>query len=103
MIKHIVMIKLKDYPAELERKTKMDNIKAELEKLPNKISEIKSYEVGLNISVSPVAYDIVLISEFDNMKDLMIYRDHPEHKKVLEIIAESKQNAIVTDFIVEDK
>ena len=103
MIKHVVMIKLKDYPAAFEKKMKLDNIKAELEKLPNKIAEIKSYEVGLNIAVSPVAFDIVLISEFENMKDLITYKEHKEHKKVLEIIAESKQNSIVTDFVIEDK
>lgn len=100
MIKHVVMIKLKDYPAAMERKMKMDNIKAELEALPNKISEIKSYEVGLNVAVSPTAYDIVLISEFENMKDLMIYREHPEHKRVVEIIAEAKESSIVTDYVV---
>ena len=101
MIKHVVMIKLKDYPAAMERKMKLDNIKSELDALPSKISEIKSYEVGVNISVSPAAYDIVLISEFENMKDLMIYRDHLEHKKVLETIAEAKENSVVTDFVIE--
>jgi len=101
MIKHVVMIKLKDYPAAMERKMKLDKIKAELDALPSKISEIKYYEVGINIAVSPVAYDIVLISEFENMKDLMIYRDHPEHKKVLETIAEAKENSVVTDFVIE--
>lgn len=101
MIKHVVMIKLKDYPAAMERKMKLDKIKAELDALPSKISEIKYYEVGINIAVSPVAYDIVLISEFESMKDLTIYRDHPEHKKVLETIAEAKENSVVTDFVIE--
>ena len=40
MIKHIVMFKLKDYPAAFERKMKLDNIKAELDALPSKIAEI---------------------------------------------------------------
>jgi len=101
MIKHVVMIKLKDYPAAMERKMKLDRIKAELDALPSKISEIKSYEVGINVAVSPTAYDIVLISEFENMKDLMIYREHPEHKKVVEIISEAKENSVVTDFVIE--
>jgi len=99
MIKHIVMIKLKEYPAAMEQKMKLDRIKSELEALPNKISEIKFYEVGINIAVSPVAYDIVLISEFENIKDLMIYKEHSEHKKVLEIIAEAKESTVVTDFV----
>ena len=101
MIKHVVMIKLKDYPAAMERKMKLDNIKAELDALPSKISEIKFYEVGINIAVSPVAYDIVLISEFENMKDLNTYREHTEHKRVLDIIAEAKNSSIVTDYVVD--
>ena len=101
MIKHVVMIKLKDYPAAMERKAKIETIKAELEALPEKISEIKYYEVGINIAVSPVAYDIVLISEFENMKDLNTYREHTEHKRVLDIIAESKDSSIVTDYVVD--
>jgi hypothetical protein len=101
MIKHVVMIKLKDYPAAMERKMKLDNIKAELEALPNKISEIKFYEIGINVAVSPVAYDIVLISEFENMKDLNIYREHPEHKRVLDIIAEAKDSSVVVDYVID--
>jgi len=101
MIKHVVMIKLKDYPAAMERKMKLDNIKAELEALPSKISEIKFYELGINVAVSPVAYDIVLISEFENMKDLNIYREHPEHKRVLDIIAEAKDSSVVVDYVID--
>jgi hypothetical protein len=94
------MIKLKEYPAAMERKMKLETIKAALESLPDKISEIKSYEIGLNIAVSDVAYDIILISEFNTMKDLMLYKDHPEHIKVLEIIAESKDNSVVVDYVL---
>jgi len=100
MIKHIVMIKMQDFPAAFEKKAKTDAIKNALETLPDKIKEIKFYQVGINISVSPLAYDIVLISEFDNIKDLNTYRDHSEHKKVLEIINEYKQDIKVVDFVV---
>ena len=93
------MFKLKDYPAAMERKMKLDNIKAELDALPNKIAEIKSFEVGINIAVAPVAFDIVLISEFENMKDLMTYKKHPEHLKVVDIISESKESSVVTDYV----
>ena len=94
------MFKLKDFPAAFERKMKLDNIKAELDTLPSKIAEIKSFDVGINVAVSPVAYDIVLVSEFDNMKDLMIYKEHPEHKKVVEIISKSKESSVVTDYVI---
>jgi len=99
MVRHIVMIKLKDIPAAFERQNAINQIKASLEALPDKISEIKNYEVGLNINPNPLAYEIVLISEFDNFNDLNSYKEHPEHIKVLELIAKYKENSVFNDYI----
>jgi len=99
MVRHIVMIKLKEIPAAFERQNAIDQIKAGLEALPSKIKEIKSYEVGININPNPAAYEIVLISEFENFNDLNIYREHPEHVKVLEIIGKYKDNSVFNDYI----
>lgn len=93
------MIKLKEIPAAFERQNAIDQIKAGLEALPSKIKEIKSYEVGININPNPAAYEIVLISEFENFNDLNIYREHPEHVKVLEIIGKYKDNSVFNDYI----
>ena len=62
MIEHIVMIKLKESSVKNDISKK---IKSALEALPNLINEIKYYEIGLNISKSPTANDIVLVSRFD--------------------------------------
>jgi len=93
------MIKLKEIPAAFERQNAINQIKAGLDALPNKIKEIKSYEVGVNINPNPVAYEIVLISEFDNFNDLNIYREHPEHIKVLELIGKYKDNSVFNDYL----
>ena len=93
MINHIVAFKLKD-----EHKDKAKLIKQELDSLPSKIHQIKSFEVGINISDSTAAYDIVLVSEFESVEQLDEYRMHPEHIKVTDVIRLYKANSMVVDY-----
>ncbi len=93
MIKHIVSFKLKE-----DSKDKAGLIKQELDSLPSKISQIKYFEVGINISDSPAAYDIVLISEFESVEDLDIYRMHPEHRKAVDLINLYRIDSMVVDY-----
>ncbi len=76
MFKHIVMWKLKE---ETPTKSSADVIKSSLEELPSLIPQISEYEVGVNLTESERAFDVVLISEFNSRKDFHIYRDHPKH------------------------
>ena len=96
MIKHIVSFKLKE-----EFKDKSELIKQKLEELPSKISEIKFFEIGINISDSPAAYDVVLVSEFLSVEELNTYRMHPEHINVTKIIALYKSTSMVVDYNIE--
>lgn len=94
MIKHIVSFKLKP-----EYKDKAPQIKQALDSLPEKIFQIKYFQIGINISTAPSAYDLVLVSGFDSVEDLDIYRKHPEHVKVVEFIALYKAESMVVDYI----
>ena len=98
MIKHIVMIRLKETdPPEV----KCENVKklnAAIESLMGVIQELKSMEVGINLSTKPSAYDLVLTSVFDSLEDLDIYRVHPEHKKVLDLLYEVYEQTAVVDY-----
>jgi len=98
MIHHYVMIKLKPFSGKKERSKKAVEIKNALESLPALIEEIKYYEVGLNIIESERASDILLISSFESLEDLDTYRIHPEHKKVLELIAENAEKVTAVDY-----
>ena len=94
MIKHIVIFKSSD-----ENKiTIIDQLKRDLEKLPENIKEIKYFETGLNISKSKNAYDLVLISEFESEKTLEKYRIHPDHQKIIDYILENKIDVRVVDY-----
>ncbi|WP_434284117.1 Dabb family protein [Clostridium botulinum] len=98
MIKHIIMWKLKEFA---EGKSKLENaniIKINLEDLKHRIDEVKLIEVGVNINNSQQAYDVVLYSEFENLEDLNLYQNHPDHVKVGEFINKVKEDRIVTDY-----
>ncbi|MEN8121669.1 MAG: Dabb family protein [Bacteroidota bacterium] len=98
MIEHIVMIKVSDsYKAETKLK-KAQELKKLLENLPEKIEEIITYEIGLNISTSPNAYDLVLVSSFKSLEALEVYRVHAEHQKVLKKIKEYASSTTVVDY-----
>lgn len=98
MIKHIVMLKLKEFDNENIKLQNANKLKSLLESLEKKIKEIKYYEVGLNFSKSPSAFDLVLISEFENAETLEIYSKHSEHKKVLDFLNEISKEKAVVDF-----
>jgi len=98
MFKHIVMWKLKDSAAGKSGIENADLIKSSLEKLPMLIPQILKYEIGINISDSAASYDVVLYSDFKSKEDFEIYRDHAEHKKVVDIIRERSAKTHVVDY-----
>jgi len=98
MIQHIVMFKLLDKYNEEKRKEIAEELKAALDELPSKIKEIKAYEVGVNISKSSNAYDLVLVSSFDSMEALETYRVHEAHQAVVAKIKEHKKNTVAVDY-----
>ena len=101
MFKHIVMWRLKE---DRSGKTDMEHaelIKSTLERLPSLISEIVSYEVGIDLQDGNRSFDVVLISEFQNQRDFETYRSHPEHIKVVETIRELTLKARFVDFLTE--
>ena len=99
MFKHIVMWKLSEDASDQAKKDSAELIKAALEQLPPRISQIVSYEVGINLQDGDRTYDVVLMSDFQDQNDFEIYRSHPEHIKVVEIIRELSQKAHFVDFI----
>jgi hypothetical protein len=98
MIKHIVMFKLKPCEIPGDKIRAMRKIKGMLEDLLNHIPELKSMEVGINISVRPSAYDFALVSTFNNEQDLETYRVHPKHVEVVEYILKHKESTVVVDY-----
>jgi quinol monooxygenase YgiN len=92
------MFKLSSKYTKEDRKRTATELKALLDELPKKISEIKAYEVGVNISNAANAYDLVLVSLFENMEALEAYRVHEAHQAVVAKIKEHKEETVAVDY-----
>jgi len=101
MIKHIVMLVLKD---EALGKKKAENIvalKAMLDELPAKVPGIVALETasaGIFQAAPPA--DIILVSAFKTKEDLKTYAVHPHHLKVLEFLGAVTAERRVVDYEV---
>lgn len=97
MINHVVLFKLKDFPADEKLKV-LKELKLMLEDLKNKIPEVKFIEVGLNYETEAKSHDICLLSHFATLEDLDKYRVHPEHLKVVARIGETTISRAAVDY-----
>lgn len=98
MIKHIVMWKLKENAEGNLKWTNAALIKKGLEGLKGKVPQIKNIQVGIAYRHENEDWDVVLISEFETLKDLKEYQNHPEHNIVNEFIKKVKSERACVDF-----
>jgi len=99
MIKHIVMFKFKESAEGNDKAENIQSLKSKLEALPGKIAEIKFFEVGVNFSDVPVAYDLVLDSEFEGKEALYSYQKSPDHVAVANFVGKVCENRVVVDYV----
>ena len=93
MVKHIVMFKLKEKtPANL------DKALAALRSLEGAIETLKFLEVGEDFNGSQRAYDLVLITHFNDKRGLELYQSHPRHQPVIQTMRELCAGSIVVDY-----
>lgn len=97
MVNHVVLFKFKAYPAE-EKQAKLNQLKTALLELKNKIAELKYIEVGNNYELDSKSFDLCLITHFETIADLDVYRVHPEHLKVVELVKEYTSDRAAVDF-----
>jgi len=64
------------------------------------IEPLLKMEVGLNFSTRPSAYDLILLADFNDEDGLNIYRDHPDHIKVLDYLKIVMDKATVVDYLI---
>lgn len=97
MINHVVLFKLKEYSAEQKAEV-LKELKGLLLKLKEKIEVLKYIEVGENYELEAKSYDLALLTHFNTLEDLDVYRVHPEHLKVFERIKEKTVERAAVDF-----
>ena len=98
MINHVVLFKLKKYDSESQKQDVISSIEDALLSLSDKIDELKYIEVGVNYELASKSYDICLISHFETVEQLDVYRIHPEHLIVAELIGQHAVERASVDF-----
>jgi hypothetical protein len=78
MITHVVLMKFR---AE-NKETNMAHAHDLLLSMVGKIPELRHLEVGLNCVESERAFDLALVTRFDDIDDLSAYGAHPVHVEV---------------------
>lgn len=98
MINHVVLFKLKQFNTNEEKQEILNQFEAKLLALKNYIPELKYIEVGKNYQIETASYDLCLITHFESIADLDIYRVHPEHLKVVDFVKEITVDRAAVDF-----
>jgi hypothetical protein len=93
------MFKFKE---EAEGRNKEENVniaKGLILNLTDLVEELKHMEVGINSKeASNDNYDLILISEFDSIKDLKTYAVHKDHMKVIKFMKEVVETRTCVDY-----
>ena len=79
MLRHTVLI-----ACEGADDAAIDRIVDELRALPPLIPEIAAYAVGRDLGLAGSTADVVVTGDFASTDDYAVYRDHPEHVRVIE-------------------
>ena len=98
MVKHVVMLRMKEYDNKTQKLENALKLKKALEHLKIFIDELKYIEVGLNFNEKPHSYDLVLTTTFESEEALDKYRNHPEHKKVMIFLKTVTEESAVVDY-----
>ena len=100
MVRHIVMWKFRATAEGRTREENLSKAKVLLESLKNHIPEIRSLEVGIDVSHTDSSYDLVLLSEFTDARALSAYQKHPAHVDVVEFLRKVHGGRIIVDHTV---
>lgn len=98
MLKHIVSMRMKADNSQ-DRAAQVEELSAALTGLVGKVEQIRSLAVERNVVERPGNWDLALIVDFDSADDLEIYRAHPDHVKVIELINVLVADRCAVDFV----
>ena len=95
-LRHIVLFKFKEDASEAE----IARVEEVFAKLPEKISEIKDFEWGINNSPENLNKNFThgFLLTFDSEEGRDIYLPHPDHKAFVEIVSPILEDVFVLDY-----
>lgn len=98
MFRHIVFWRFAVEAEGCTKQQNMDIVKEGLLSLYGKVPTLRGAQVGQDILHTPASSDMCLICDFDDLDGFTVYRDHPEHVKVLDYIKKVVTERKVIDF-----
>ena len=79
MFRHVVMFKwVEDVDS-----AHVDAMAQALDALVSTVDEVMSYEHGPDLGISEGNFDYVIVGEYASADDYVVYRDHPEHQRII--------------------
>lgn len=97
MLHHIVLMKFKPDVTE----NQIHRLEQMLDRLPDKVIEIQTYEFGRDVVRSDRSYDFALVSGFANLAAMNRYQTHPDHQKVVAHIRAICEDIRAVDFTTQ--
>ena len=74
-----------------------------LGELPGVVPTIRSYHFGSDIGVNEGNFDFVVVADFDDVEGFLVYRDHPQHQRVIaELIAPFIETRTAVQYELRD-
>jgi heme-degrading monooxygenase HmoA len=100
MIKHVVMWRLADPAEGASKAANAARIKSLLEACSGRIPGLRSLEVGIDAGLDPQAWDVVLVTEFDDRASFDAYQVHPVHEEAKAFIGKVRKDRSAVDYMV---
>lgn len=78
--RHVVLLRFREDVTAEQTRTLAERLRA----LPGVIPEVRGYAVGGDAGINPGNADFAIVADFADPKGYLTYRDHPEHRKVVD-------------------
>lgn len=98
MIRHIVCWKFLDHAEGASKAENLLKAKSMLERLPERITEILSLEVGIDTTQGSRSFDLALNGTFASAAALEAYQRHPEHVHVVTFLRLVQSEKTAVDY-----
>ncbi len=76
------MVKWKPEATYEQRMAALSGVKA----LAHRIPQIRQLTIGENAAIDKDTFDIVVTVDFGDANDYVVYRDHPDHRALMETV-----------------
>lgn len=79
MFRHVVVFVWSEDATDAQKAAVVDGLRA----LPGLIGEIRAYRIGADAGLAEGNADFAVVADFDDVDGYLVYRDHPEHQRVI--------------------